>query len=154
MAKKLADLLTDKAIDADTKTLPKKDKLKKEAEKEDSLMGNYNPKNHSEYIEFKRFEIEQANEDSERTLRQENAKKAFKFSAYWGFFIGILILFHGFGKCFNFFELTQTEFLFIIGTLTTSIFAFYTLVLKYLFYRKPEPKIKKKKATSPNNNIL
>ncbi|ENA1795483.1 hypothetical protein ABF176_002328 [Flavobacterium psychrophilum] len=154
MTKKLADLLTDKAIETDTKTLPKKDELKKEAEKEKVLMGSYNPKNHSEYIEFKRFEIEQANEDSERTLRQENAKKAFKFSAYWGVFIGVLILFHGFGKCYNFFELTQTEFLFIIGTLTTSIFAFYTLVLKYLFYRKPETKTARKKSTPTNNNIL
>ena len=34
MSKKLAELLTDKAIETDTKTLPKKDKLKKEAEKE------------------------------------------------------------------------------------------------------------------------
>ena len=44
MSKKLAELLTDKAIETDTKTLPKKDKLKKEAEKEDNLMGTYNPK--------------------------------------------------------------------------------------------------------------
>lgn len=146
MGKKLADLLTDKAIEKDTKTLPKKDKLKKEAEKEDNLMGTYNPKNHSEYIEFKRFEIEQANEDSERTLRQENAKKAFIFSGIWAIFIGVIILLHGFGKCFAFFNLTQTEFLFILGTLTASIFTFYTLVLKYLFYRKPEAKTRKTKT--------
>ncbi len=138
MSKKLAELLTDKAIETDTKTLPKKDKLKKEAEKEDNLMGTYNPKNHSEYIEFKRFEIEQANEDSERTLRQENAKKAFIFSSRWAIFIALVIILHGFGSCFGFFTLNQVEFLFVIGTLTTSIFAFYTLVLRYLFYRKPE----------------
>ena len=60
------------------------------------------------------------------------------FSSAWAIFIALIILLHGFGKAFHFYSLTQTEFLFIIGTLTTSIFTFYTLVLKYLFYRKPD----------------
>lgn len=148
MGKKLADLLSDKALNTDTESAPKTNNVKDEAEKEENLMKPYDPKTHSEYLELKRFEIEQANETSERELREKNAKKAFEFSASWGIFIGLIIILHGFGKCFDFFELTQTEFLFIIGTLTTSIFAFYTLVLKYLFYRKPEPKTTTKKVTS------
>ncbi|MEN2413083.1 hypothetical protein [Flavobacterium mesophilum] len=145
MAKKLADLLTDDALKTDTESAPETDNVKDEAEKEEKLFKPYDPKTHSEFLELERFKIEQENEKLERELRKDNAIKAFNFSAYWGGFIGILILFHGFGKRFKFFDLTQTEFLFIIGTLTTSIFAFYTLVLKYLFYRKPDPKTQIKK---------
>jgi hypothetical protein len=148
MDKKLADLLSDKALKTDTENAPKTDNVKEEAEKEENLMKPYDPKTHTEFLELERFKIEQENEKLERELRKDNAIKAFKFSASWGIFIALLILFHGFGKCYNFFELTQTEFLFIIGTLTTSIFAFYTLVLKYLFYRKPESKTRTKKATT------
>jgi hypothetical protein len=151
MGKKLADLLSDKALITDTESAPKTDNLKDEAEKEENLMKPYDPKTHTEFLELERFKIEQENEKLERELRKDNAIKAFKFSATWGVFIGVLILFHGFGKCFDFFELTQTEFLFIIGTLTTSIFAFYTLVLKYLFDRKPQPKTITKKVASKAN---
>jgi hypothetical protein len=146
MDKEKVDLLAD-ALKTDIESAPKNDNVKDEAENEEKLFKPYDPKTHSEFLELERFKIEQENEKLERELRRDNAKKAFKFSAYWGGFIGILILFHGFGKCFNFFELTQTEFLFIIGTLTTSIFTFYTLVLKYLFYRKPEPKTTSKKVS-------
>lgn len=149
MGKSLAEGLTDKALKTDATTKVKKSDLEEEAKNEENLMKPYDPKTHSEYLELERFKIEQENEKLERDLRKDNAIKAFKFSAFWGLFIGIIILLHGFGKCFGFFELTQTEFLFIIGTLTTSIFAFYTLVLKYLFDKKPEPKTIKKKATLP-----
>lgn len=137
MGKKLAELLSDKALKTDKETNTEKS-LKEEAENEENLMKPYDPKTHSEYLELKRFEIELANESSERTLRQKNAKKAFIFSSRWAIFIAVIILLHGFGSCFNFFTLNQVEFLFVIGTLTTSIFAFYTLVLRYLFYRKPD----------------
>jgi K+-sensing histidine kinase KdpD len=135
MEKTLAEKLTESALGNDIINIPKD--VTKEAEKENHLMKPYDPKSHSEYIELKRFEIEQANESSERKLRQENAKKAFIFSSTWAIFIAAVILLHGFGVSYKFFILSQTEFLFIIGTLTTSIFAFYTLVLRYLFYRKP-----------------
>ncbi|KUJ61378.1 hypothetical protein AR687_13145 [Flavobacteriaceae bacterium CRH] len=135
MEKSLAEKLTDSALGYDIDNVPVD--VTKEAEKEDHLMKPYDPKSHSEYIELKRFEIEQANESSERKLRQENAKKAFVFSSRWAIFIAIVILLHGFGASYKFYILSQTEFLFVIGTLTASIFAFYTLVLKYLFYRKP-----------------
>ena len=139
MGKSLADKLTDKALTEDNTSVPKD--VSSEAENQEGLFNkSTDPRNHSELIELKRFEIEQANESLERELRRENAKKAFKFSSVWACFIAIIILFHGFGKCYAFFDLSQTEFLFVIGSLTTSIFTFYTLVLKYLFYRKPEPK--------------
>ena len=92
--------------------------------------------NIDEWIRHEEFRLKKKNDNSERKLREKNAKSALWFSASWAIFIAVVILLHGFGKCFSFFEMTQTEFLFIIGTLTTSIFAFYTLVLKYLFYRK------------------
>ena len=134
MEKTLAEKLPQRALGNDIKNIPRD--IAGEAEKEDHLMKPYDPKSHSEYIELKRFEIEQANESSERKLRQENAKKAFIFSSRWAIFIAIIILLHGFGASYKFFILSQTEFLFVVGTLTTSIFAFYTLVLRYLFYRK------------------
>jgi hypothetical protein len=92
--------------------------------------------NIDEWIRHEEFRLKKKNDNSERKLREKNAKSALWFSAIWAIFIAVVILLHGFGKCFSFFEMTQTEFLFIIGTLTTSIFTFYTLVLKYLFYRK------------------
>lgn len=145
MGKSLAEGLTDKALKTDASTKVKNADLKEEAENQENLMKPYDPKTHLEYLELERFKIEQENEKLERDLRKDNAIKAFKFSVFWGVFIGVIIVLHGFGKCYGFFELTQTEFLFIIGTLTTSIFAFYTLVLKYLFYRKPETKTATKK---------
>ncbi|MCD0471398.1 MULTISPECIES: hypothetical protein [unclassified Flavobacterium] len=143
MERTLAEKLTDSALGNDIINVPKD--VTKEAEKEDHLMRPYDPKSHSEYIELKRFEIEQANESSERKLRQENAKKAFVFSSRWAIFIAIVILLHGLGASYKFFILSQTEFLFVVGTLTTSIFAFYTLVLRYLFYRKPSLRNAEKK---------
>lgn len=98
-----------------------------------------NPQNYAEFMQFKRFEIQQKNQKSERKLRKKNARLAFYFSSAWAIFIGIVVLLHGFGQQFKFFTLSQTEFLFIIGSLTGSIFAFYTLVLRYLFYRNPMP---------------
>jgi hypothetical protein len=96
--------------------------------------------NIDEWIRHEEFRLKKKNDNSERKLREKNATSALWFSASWAIFIIVVILLHGFGKCFSFFELTQTEFLFIIGTLTTSIFTFYTLVLKYLFYRKETAK--------------
>lgn len=143
MEKTLAEKLPESALGNDIINVPKD--VSKEAEKENHLMKPYDPKSHSEYIELKRFEIEQANESSERMLRQKNAEKAFVFSARWAIFIALVILLHGFGRSYKFFILSQTEFLFVVGTLTTSIFTFYTLVLRYLFYRKPNAKTAEKK---------
>lgn len=143
MEKTLAEKLPESALGNDIINVPKD--VTKEAEKEDHLMRPYDPKSHSEYIELKRFEIEQANESLERKLRQENARKAFVFSSRWAIFIALVILLHGAGASYKFFILSQTEFLFVVGTLTTSIFTFYTLVLRYLFYRKPIAKMVEKK---------
>ena len=137
MGQKLADKMLDSVLGSDVENAPKTDNVKEEAENENGLMRPYDPKTHLEYIALEKLKIRQENEKLERELRKENARKAYKFSKIWAVFIGVLILLHGFGKCYDFFKITQTEFLFIIGTLTTGIFTFFTLVLKYLFYRKP-----------------
>jgi hypothetical protein len=91
---------------------------------------------HEEFrLRVKEFNLKKQNEDSERILREKNAVLAFKFSAVWACFIGIIILLHA---MFLYFKLTETEFLTVIGALTTSILIYYLFVIKYLFYR---PKI-------------
>lgn len=104
--------------------------------KEDVFLFEFTGKFESfqEYIQHEEFIISKLDRQSERVLREKNAKLAFRFSSVWAVFIALIILLKGFGNwnwlCF---ELTQGEFLFVIGSLTTSIFAFYLLVLKFLF---------------------
>ncbi|NME67221.1 hypothetical protein [Flammeovirga aprica] len=100
-------------------------------------------------LEFDEFKIRSANETSERELRERNATLAFIFSSVWGVFIICLITSKVLlsspcpegSTCVASaivlaFGLSSTEFMFIIGTMTTSIFGFYLLVLKYLFDKK------------------
>lgn len=87
------------------------------------------------WTKFHQLLIDKENQESERGLREENATKAFNFSAIWASFVGILILLHA--MCPKF-ELTELEFLSVIGALTSSILIYYLHVIKYLFYRKPE----------------
>ena len=90
-----------------------------------------------EYLQHEEFIVKKLDKQSERILREKNAKLAFRFSSIWAVFIASIIILKGFGSrdiiCF---ELSQAEFLFVIGSLTTSIFTFYLLVLKYLFDKK------------------
>lgn len=100
-------------------------------------------------IHVKKEELKQKtlNSESERKLREKNANLAFYFSAIWAFFIGVFVLLHGL-KCIRIptlfyvhnidFTMTQTEFIFVCGTLTTSILIFYLTVIKNLFPNKPE----------------
>lgn len=134
MGGSLAEQLSGEVLNTDAKNTDLD--LKDEVLNENGLMRPYDPKTHLEYVAIKKLEIKQQNEELERSLRKDNALKAFRFSSIWAVFIGTIIILHGFGRCYGFFDLTQTEFIFILGTLTTGIFAFYTLVLKYLFYRK------------------
>ncbi|CAD0220438.1 hypothetical protein [Chryseobacterium sp. JV274] len=86
---------------------------------------------------------------NERRLRKENAKKAFWFSSIWAVFIAFFILLHGF-KVFKIpllfktveleFKISETEFMFVCGTLTASILIFYLTVIKNLFPNKIEEK--------------
>jgi hypothetical protein len=92
--------------------------------------------NIDEWIRHEEFRLKKKKEDSERDLREDNAKKAFWFSSIWACFIGLFIMFHGFEQI-NTFKVTETEFIFVCGTLTTSILVFYLIVLKNLF---PTPK--------------
>lgn len=90
----------------------------------------------NEWIMHEEFRLKKKREDSERTLREENAKKAFWFSSIWALFICVFIMFHGFEQI-NYFKVKETEFMFVCGTLTTSILIFYLTVIRNLF---PIPK--------------
>ena len=85
-----------------------------------------------EYLIHEEHIIKKLDKTSKRVLKEKNAKLAFQFSSIWAVFIALIILFRGFKK-WSYFDLSQSEFLFIIGSLTTSVFAFYIFVLKYLF---------------------
>lgn len=89
------------------------------------------------WLKYKKFKLQKDNEDSERKLREDNAKKAYKFSRNWAVFIAILIIIYGFVPR-PYFKISQTEFMFVIGSLTASILTYYLLVIKYLFYRPKE----------------
>lgn len=102
------------------------------------------------WLEHEEFRLKKRDRESERKLREENAEKAYRFAKIWAYFIGFIILSKGFLsdlcleieifdrilKVENIFKLETAEFLFVIGTLTGSIFAFYVFVLRYLFYRQ------------------
>lgn len=104
-----------------------------------------------DYIKFNRFlaEIEDANQlrkakKDDNELRNKHAKKAYWLTSVWLLVIVSIIYLKGFkGIKLGEFILDKTEFLTVIGTLTTSVFAFYMLVIRYLFY-KPENDSEKK----------
>lgn len=86
------------------------------------------------WLKYKKFKLLKDNEDAERILRGEHAKKAYKFSRNWAIFIAILIIVYGFVPR-PYFKISEKEFMFVIGALTASILTYYLLVIKYLFYR-------------------
>lgn len=100
---------------------------------------------------------------NERRLRKENAKKAFWFSAIWAVFIGFFIMLHGL-KCFKLpflpflplieydFLISETEFMFVCGTLTASILIFYLTVIKNLFPNKLEEKSSSKNTENQSSS--
>lgn len=95
------------------------------------------------WIKHEEFRLKKANSDSERELREKNAKLAFEFAKHWAIFIGLFILLHGFNNAticiFSLsFNITETEFMFVCGTLTASILIFYLTVIKNLFPNKPQ----------------
>ena len=92
--------------------------------------------NIDEWIRHEEFRLKKKKEDSERQLREENAKKAFWFSSIWAVFVAFFIMCHGLEQI-NFFKIKETEFMFVCGTLTTSILIFYLTVIRNLF---PIPK--------------
>ncbi|MDP9961860.1 hypothetical protein [Chryseobacterium lathyri] len=105
-------------------------------------------------IHVKKEELKQKtlNSESERKLRERNARLAFYFSAIWALFIAVFIVLHGVKKMYinilpfiEFeFTISETEFIFVCGTLTASVLIFYLTVIKNLFPNKPD-------ASSRNN---
>lgn len=104
---------------------------KSKREEESLFNGDFS--NIEVWLKHEQFRLKKDNEDSERKLREKNAALAFKFSAFWASFIGLIIILHAMSR---YFILTQIEFLTVIGTLTASILTYYLLVIKYIFYRK------------------
>ena len=89
------------------------------------------------WLVHEEFRLKKKNQKSERKLREDNAKKAFYFSIGWAVFIAVFILLHSFEQV-NYFKITPTEFMFVCGTLTTSILVFYLTVIRNLFPTKTE----------------
>ena len=73
---------------------------------------------------------------NDRKLRKNNANKAFYFAISWASFVGLFIIFFSF-KWFEF-NISETVFMFVCGTLTTSILIFYLTVIRNLFPTKSE----------------
>ncbi len=126
----------DKALEKETEEISE---LCIDCEQEQQLQNTFindtSPRNHKEFLEFRNFKINEKNEKAERKLRKENAKKAFWFSSIWAIFIAVFILLHSFEQV-SYFKITPTEFMFVCGTLTTSILIFYLTVIRNLFPTK------------------
>ncbi|SHK55772.1 hypothetical protein [Chryseobacterium polytrichastri] len=93
------------------------------------------------WIKHEEFRLKKINSNSERQLREKNAKLAFEFARWWAIFIGVFILLHGFNgmdfcKSHLHFNISDTEFMFVCGTLTASILIFYLNVIRNLFPNK------------------
>ena len=73
---------------------------------------------------------------NDRKLRKNNANKTFCFAISWAGFVALFITFYSF-KWFGF-NISETVFMFVCGTLTTSILIFYLTVIRNLFPTKSE----------------
>lgn len=91
------------------------------------------PQTMPERIEWERLQMQIKDNEAERELRKSHATKAFWLTAMWAVFLSATIFLKGFGVI----TLNQVEFLAVIGALTTSVFGFYLLVMKFLFVRAP-----------------
>lgn len=105
------------------------------AEQEQDYLFGGDLSNFDIWIKHEEFRIKKYNEENERSLRSDNAKKTHKIALFWSLFICLVILLHGFGKMARF-HLSQTEFMFICGTLTTSVLTFYLIVIRNLFPKR------------------
>ena len=93
----------------------------------------YFPQTMSERIEWETLQMQIKDNEAERELRKSHANKAFWLTAIWAFFLSLTIFLKGVGVI----KLDRVEFLTVIGALTTSVFGFYLLVMKFLFVRIP-----------------
>lgn len=105
------------------------------AEKETITLFNGNLNDIDTWLKYEEFKLKKRNQDSERQLRERNAERAFVFTFFWAVFVVLIIFVYGCRKR-NDFQLSEMEFMFICGTLTTSMFAFYLIVIKSLFPNK------------------
>ncbi len=86
------------------------------------------------WIKHEEFRLKKLNEDSERALREDNARKAFIFSSIWASLIGFIILVRSFFP--KVFIMNENEYMATLGTLSITILTYYLVVIKYLFSRK------------------
>lgn len=83
------------------------------------------------FIKLEELKIKIRTTETDRKLRKRNAKYSFWFSVVWALFICIFVLLYGF-KLFGF-TVSETSFMFVCGTLTTTILVFYLTVIRNLF---------------------
>lgn len=109
----------------------------KEREENELFTGHLG--NLNDWLQYQKFVSERKDANQRRKdlakdseLKSEHAIKAFSFTKIWFVVIIAIIILKGYSKI-SLFDLSESEFLMTIGTLTTSIFAFYIIVLKYLF---------------------
>lgn len=87
------------------------------------------------FIKLEELKIRIRKTETDRKLRKKNAKYAFIFSVVWAGFICLFILLYGFKL--KGFTVSEASFMFVCGTLTTTILIFYLTVIRNLF---PIPK--------------
>ena len=85
------------------------------------------------WLKHEHFRLRRSNEDSERKLREENARKAFIFSSCWAALIALIIIAKAVFPCY--FVMSENEYIATIGTLSITILTYYLLVVKFLFTR-------------------
>lgn len=108
--------------------------LDKKSLKEENLLFKGPLSDIDSWIKHEEFRLKKVNEDSERELREDNAKKAFIFSSSWAFLIAVVIM------CKSFFSekfiMSENEYIATIGTLSITILTYYLVVIRSLFSKK------------------
>lgn len=92
----------------------------------------YKDKGFTNFLQHEEFRLRKQDAELERKLRKDNANRAFAFSAIWAICIAVIVFIKGFKKDFN---LSETEYIATIGTLSVTILTYYLVVVRHLFYR-------------------
>lgn len=146
--------LWDKVIGKDVSKNPLKEtnKVSPNAESEDRVISGkpstpdeimayerHNMKLQSDTVKLKLYETKMDQEIKElKNISQQRGKHgifALIIAFFWMIVIVLIILLQGFK--FKDFILDETSFLAVIGSLTTSVFGFYYLVIRY-FFKQPK----------------
>ncbi len=108
------------------------EQIKEAEEKELFLFPKIQIENIKDWLDHEHFRLKKRNEESERALREDNAKKAFWFSVGWAIFIAFVVLIKLVWSeaCLN-----ETEYIATITTLSVTILTYYMVVVRHLFHK-------------------